>query len=182
MKRGAPLPTPHEKRYPQMKNIAVAPRERNVRLIDREEPKLTSPNDAKLRILEVGVCGTDREICSFHYGTPPPGFDYLVIGHESLGEVVEIGPAVAGLKPGDLVVTMVRRPCPHQECVSCTSGRADFCYTGDFTERGIKQAHGFMAEFVVDDERNMNPVPKALRDTAVLVEPLTIAEKALTQI
>ena len=165
-----------------MKSIAVISGERDVRLIDREAPKLRSPGDVKLRIIEVGVCGTDREICSFQYGTPPTGSDYLVIGHESLGEVVEIGSAVAEIRPGDLVVTMVRRPCTHEECVSCVSGRADFCYTGDFTERGIKEAHGFMAEFVVDDERNMNPVPKALRDTAVLVEPLTIAEKALTQI
>ncbi len=165
-----------------MKSIAVIPRERDVKLIEREAPRLRSPSDVKLCILEVGVCGTDREICSFQYGTPPAGSDYLIIGHESLGEVVEVGPAVTGLKPGDLVVTMVRRPCLHEECVSCTSGRADFCYTGEFTERGIKDAHGFMAEFVVDDERNMNLVPNTLRDTAVLVEPLTIAEKALTQI
>jgi threonine dehydrogenase-like Zn-dependent dehydrogenase len=165
-----------------MKSIAVIPGEREVRLIDREIPTLRSSSDVKLRILEVGICGTDREICSFQYGTPPAGSDYLVIGHESLGEVVEVGQKVASLKPGDLVVTMVRRPCVHEDCVSCTSGRADFCYTGDFTERGIKEAHGFMAEFVVDDERNMNLVSKALRDIAVLVEPLTIAEKALTQI
>jgi threonine dehydrogenase-like Zn-dependent dehydrogenase len=165
-----------------MKSIAVIPDERTVKLIEREEPKLKSPNDVKLRMLEVGVCGTDREICSFQYGTPPTGSDYLVIGHESLGEVVRVGPSVAGLKPGDLVVTMVRRPCLHKECVSCVSGHADFCYTGDFTERGIKEAHGFMADIVVDDERNMNLVPASLRDTAVLVEPLTIAEKALTQI
>jgi threonine dehydrogenase-like Zn-dependent dehydrogenase len=165
-----------------MKSIAVIPGERDVKLIECHAPKLRSPRDVKLRILEVGVCGTDREICSFQYGTPPAGSDYLVIGHESLGEVVEVGPAVKGLRPGDLVVTMVRRPCAHEECASCTSGHADFCYTGDFTERGIKEAHGFMAEFVVDDERNMNRVSKRLRDTAVLVEPLTIAEKALAQI
>jgi glucose 1-dehydrogenase len=165
-----------------MKSIAVIPAEHDVKMIEREEPKLRSPSDVKVRILEVGVCGTDREICSFQYGTPPTGSDYLVIGHESLGEVVELGSAVAGLKPGDLVVTMVRRPCLHEECVSCVSGRADFCYTSDFTERGIKEAHGFMAEFVVDDERNMNLVSASLRDTAVLVEPLTIAEKALAQI
>jgi threonine dehydrogenase-like Zn-dependent dehydrogenase len=165
-----------------MKSIAVIPAERDVKLIEREEPKLRSPSDVKLRMLEVGICGTDREICSFQYGTPPMGSDYLVIGHESLGEVVAVGSAVAGLKPGDLVVTMVRLPCLHEECVSCVSGRADFCYTDDFTERGIKGAHGFMADIVVDDERNMNLVPASLRETAVLVEPLTIAEKALAQI
>jgi threonine dehydrogenase-like Zn-dependent dehydrogenase len=77
---------------------------------------------------------------------------------------------------------MVRRPCPHDDCPACRAGRQDFCFTGDFTERGIKQRHGFMAQFVVDDEAYMNPVPKDLRDIAVLVEPLTIAEKALIQV
>jgi glucose 1-dehydrogenase len=120
-----------------MKSIAVIPDERTVKLIEREEPKLKSPSDVKLQMLEVGVCGTDREICSFQYGTPPIGSDYLVIGHESLGEVAAVGPAVAGLKPGDLVVTMVRRPCLHEECVSCVSGHADFCYTTNSSHKSI---------------------------------------------
>jgi threonine dehydrogenase-like Zn-dependent dehydrogenase len=77
---------------------------------------------------------------------------------------------------------MVRRPCPHEYCVACRSSRQDFCFTGDFTERGIKQQHGFMAQFVVDDEQFMNIVPGSMRDIAVLVEPLTIAEKALAQV
>jgi threonine dehydrogenase-like Zn-dependent dehydrogenase len=76
----------------------------------------------------------------------------------------------------------VRRPCPHETCVGCRAGRQDFCYTGDFQERGIKEAHGFMTQFVVDDEKYMHVVPPELRDVAVLVEPLTIAEKALAQI
>jgi threonine dehydrogenase-like Zn-dependent dehydrogenase len=83
---------------------------------------------------------------------------------------------------GDLVVVMVRRPCFHQDCLACRSGRQDFCYTGDFTERGIKLAHGFMTETVVDDERYMNVVPHELREVGVLVEPLTIAEKALAEV
>jgi len=147
-----------------------------------DEPRISSPTEVKLRMLEVGVCGTDREIASFHHGTPPEGFDFLVLGHESLGEVVETGPAVTRLRAGDLVVPMVRRPCLHPECVACRAGRQDFCYTGDFQERGIKQQHGFMTDFVVDDEKYMNPVPRELREVAVLVEPLTIAEKALIQI
>jgi threonine dehydrogenase-like Zn-dependent dehydrogenase len=128
------------------------------------------------------VCGTDREICSFDYGTPPSGCEHLVIGHESLGEVVDVGPAVAGIRPGDLVVPMVRRPCHHDHCRSCRAGRQDFCFTGDIRERGIKEAHGFMTEYVVDDARYMNVVPKELRSVGVLVEPLTIAEKALIQL
>jgi glucose 1-dehydrogenase len=166
----------------EVKAIAVFPDKQELKLIDIEPPEISSPMQAKIRMLDVGVCGTDREICAFQYGTPPGGVDYLVIGHESLGEVVEVGDDVSGLQRGDLVVTTVRRQCTHEDCPACTSGHADFCYTGDFTERGIKQAHGFMTEFVVDDYRCMNMVPQALRDTAVLVEPLTIAEKALREI
>ena len=165
-----------------MKAIAVYPSKREVGIVNHEEPKLTRPNQVKLQMLEAGVCGTDKEICAFQYGTPPANFDYLVIGHESLGEVIEVGRDVTRVKVGDLVVPMVRRPCPHASCMACTSGHQDFCFTGDFQERGIKEMHGFMAEFVVDDEKYMNPVPKELRDVAVLVEPLTIAEKALIQV
>jgi len=165
-----------------MKAVAVYPRTREVKLIDAPEPRLASPTDVRLRMLEVGICGTDKELCTFKYGTPPAGTDHLVIGHESLGEVVEVGSAVSRVKVGDLVVTMVRRPCEHEDCLACRAGRQDFCYSGDYTERGIKERHGFMTESVVDDERYMNVVPRALRDVGVLVEPLTIAEKALAQI
>jgi len=165
-----------------MKAIAVTPQSRKLGLIDVPEPRISTTTEVKLRMIEAGVCGTDKEICAFEYGTPPPGSADLVIGHESLGEVVEVGAKVSRVKVGDLVVPMVRRPCPHEECAACRSGRQDFCFTGDFTERGIKERHGFMAEFVVDDEQYMNPVPASLRGTAVLVEPLTIAEKALIQV
>lgn len=158
------------------------PGKREIKLIEHEEPKIVSPSEVKLRMLEVGICGTDKEIANFDYGTPPKGFDYLVIGHESLGEAVEVGPGTGHIKPGDLVVPMVRRPCPHAHCRACRAGRQDFCFTGDFTERGIKEAHGFMTEFVVDEERYMNVVPRELRPVAVLIEPLSIAEKALAQV
>ena len=165
-----------------MKAAAVFPGKRVVKIIDHPESSLTLPDQVKLRILDVGICGTDKEISSFEYGTPPQGSDYLVIGHEALAQVTEIGSAVNRLKPGDLVVPTVRRPCSHPECRACRSGHQDYCYTGDFTERGIKEAHGYMTEFVVDYERNMNLVPGDLREVAVLVEPLTIAEKAMAQV
>jgi threonine dehydrogenase-like Zn-dependent dehydrogenase len=165
-----------------MKTVAVVPGAREIRLIEQEAPRVARPTDVKLRMLDVGVCGTDREICAFQYGTPPTGCEHLGIGHESLGEIVEVGPAVSRVKPGDLVVPMVRRPCTHDHCAACRAGRQDFCFTGDFSERGIKSLHGFMTELVVDDERYMHVVPRALRDVAVLVEPLTIAEKALIQV
>ncbi len=164
-----------------MKAVAVFPRTKEVKVIEHEAPRITELDQVKLRILDIGLCGTDKEICAFEYGTPPPGSDYLVIGHESLGEVIEVGPAVSKVKVGDLVVTTVRRPCPHQECRPCRAGYADFCITGDYTERGIKGEHGFMTEYVVDHERYMHVVPPELRDVAVLTEPLTIAEKALDQ-
>jgi glucose 1-dehydrogenase len=165
-----------------MEAIAVTPRQRTVEIINQAEPNILSPTDVKLRMLEAGVCGTDKEICAFEYGVPPSGSEQLVIGHESLGEVVEIGSKVTRVRLGDLVVPMVRRPCPHATCVACRADHQDFCFTGDFQERGIKERHGFMAQFVVDDEKYMNPVPQEMRNVAVLVEPLTIAEKGLTQV
>ncbi|OGT45342.1 MAG: hypothetical protein A3E82_06440 [Gammaproteobacteria bacterium RIFCSPHIGHO2_12_FULL_38_11] len=165
-----------------MKAIAVFPKEKKVRLIDHPESKIVSPKQVKIKIIDVGICGTDREICEFKYGVAPEGCDYLILGHESLGQVVEIGSAVSTLKPGDLVVTMVRRPCNHKTCIACQSGQPDFCYTGDFKERGINQLHGFMTEFVVDEEKYMVHVPTHLLNIGVLTEPLTIAEKSMREI
>lgn len=165
-----------------MKAVGVIPAKREVALFQHAMPHVGAPTELKIRTLEVGVCGTDREICSFVYGTPPQGSDYLVLGHEALGEVVEIGPGVTQFKPGDLVVPTVRRPCTHDHCPSCREGRQDFCATGDFTERGIKMTHGFMTEYFVEDQVHLNLVPPHLRDVAVLVEPLTVAEKALAQV
>jgi threonine dehydrogenase-like Zn-dependent dehydrogenase len=166
-----------------MKAAAVYPEKKSIGVVnDYPEPKLTSRSGVKLRILNVGVCGTDREIASFLYGKAPEGSDYLVIGHECVGEVVEAGPEATGFKPGDLAIPMVRRPCAHADCLACRAGRPDFCYTGDYTERGIMKMHGFMTELIVDEVHYMNPVPAAIREVAVLVEPLTIAEKAWLQV
>jgi glucose 1-dehydrogenase len=165
-----------------MRAVAVYPAKREVHVVDHPDPQIISATQAKMRVLDVGVCGTDREIVSFQYGTPPEGSEYLIIGHESLSEVVEVGSQVSKVKIGDLVIMTVRRPCPHPSCIACREGRQDFCYTGDFTERGIKQNHGYMTELVVEEECYLNKVPRELRDVAVLVEPLTIAEKSLEQL
>jgi glucose 1-dehydrogenase len=165
-----------------VKAVAVFPGSREVKIVDHEVPRLVQPDQVRLHVLEIGICGTDREICSFEYGTPPPGDDHLVIGHESLAEVVEVGSAVDQLQVGNLVVPTVRRPCVHGECLACRSGHQDYCCTGDFSERGIKEAHGYMTEYVVDHERYLIPVQPDLREVAVLTEPLTIAEKALAQV
>jgi threonine dehydrogenase-like Zn-dependent dehydrogenase len=165
-----------------MKAVAVFPKQREVRVIDAPEPRLQSSTQVKVRTLEVGVCGTDKDIAQFTYGTPPAGSEYLIVGHECLGEVVEVGDAVRGLQKGDLVVPRVRRPCPHDTCPGCRRGHPDFCITDDYTERGIKEAHGFCSEFFVEDVAYLHRVPTELREVAVLTEPLTIAEKALREV
>jgi threonine dehydrogenase-like Zn-dependent dehydrogenase len=145
------------------------------------EPAPGGPRDVTLRVLEVGVCGTDRELLESGFEAPG-GADGIVLGHEGLAEVVACGREVGSVRRGDLVVPMVRVPCPHARCGPCRAGRQDFCVTGDFTERGIKGAHGFMAERIVVPEAHVVRVPLALREVGVLVEPLTIAEKALDQV
>ena len=165
-----------------MRAVAMFPKERQIRVIDRPSPALEADDQVKLRMLDVGVCGTDHDIAHFEYGSPPAGELYLVMGHESLGEVIEIGSAVTGINPGDLIVTTVRRPCGRPECRPCEHDRPDFCMTGAYTERGIKGRHGFMTDEVVDHAKNMHAVPRALADIAVLTEPLTIAEKAFVEL
>ena len=165
-----------------MRGLAVLPADRQIRIVEREEPKIRSATEVKLRILEVGVCGTDREIVAFHYGVPPRDRVELILGHESLAEVVEVGSEVVGFEAGDLVVPMVRRPCSDTACAACRAGSQDFCFSGNFTERGIKEADGFLCDFVVDEARYMTRVPPSLRQVGVLVEPLTIAQKALRQV
>ncbi len=165
-----------------MKAVAIYPETHEVQVIEREEPRIVQPDEVKLRMLEVGVCGTDRHICLSSFGVPPEGDDYLVLGHEALGQVVEAGAAVKTLKPGDLVVPEVRRPCVDPACHPCRAGRQDFCTTGQYSERGITRLHGYMTDFVVDAEHYLHKIPAYLRDVAVLIEPLTIAEKALLQV
>jgi len=165
-----------------MKAVAVYPAKQAVDIIDIAAPRIAAPTEVKLRMLEVGVCGTDKDICAFEYGTPPAGSDHFVLGHESLGEVVETGPGVADLRPGDLVVSTVRLPCTDPQCAACRAGHYDFCATGKYREHGIMRLDGFMTELVVADRCNLHPVAHELRDVAVLVEPLTIAEKALMEV
>lgn len=165
-----------------MRAVGVVPKKKQVALLEHEAPEITLPTHVKAQTLDVGICGTDREICTFVYGSPPPGSDYLVLGHESLGRVTEVGSGVQGLKVGDLVVPSVRRPCFDADCRPCQADRQDFCSTSHFVERGIKMRHGYMTECWVEEEKHLNLVPAELRDFAVLSEPLTIAEKGLEQV
>ncbi|XXF78227.1 glucose 1-dehydrogenase [Myxococcaceae bacterium GXIMD 01537] len=165
-----------------MKAVAIFYPAREVRVVDTPKPRLRSPMDVLVRTREVGLCGTDQEILQGHHGGPPAGEDFLILGHEALGEVVEAGSAVRGYQAGDWVVPRVRRPCPHASCPACRADVPDFCVTGDYTERGIQGAHGFGAEFFVEDASYLHRVPDALSGVGVLTEPLTIAQKALRQV
>lgn len=93
--------------------------------MERPEPEVRNPDDVKLRVLQVGVCGTDREEAAGGRAEAPPGSDELIVGHEMLGRVVEVGPAVTGLRPGDYAALTVRRECSH--CSACVIGRSDMC-------------------------------------------------------
>jgi len=165
-----------------MQAVGAIPKKKEVAILDHPKPVLSSDNEVIVKSIDVGICGTDREICTFVYGDPPKDSDYLVLGHECLGIVQEVGSAVEEFLPGDLVVPSVRRPCTHGHCAPCKEDLQDFCSTGDFVERGIKMRHGYMTEFWAEEEKYLNYVPVNLKDVAVLVEPLTIVEKAMSQV
>ena len=160
-----------------MRAFLVNPHQKSVRVGERPDPREPRDNELLLRILDVGICGTDREICSFQYGTPPPGAQELVLGHEALAEVKAVGPDVTLFRTGELVVPTVRRPCSNPRCAPCRAGRQDFCVTHEFSERGIVRADGYLSDFALEEERYLIAVPRALREVGVLVEPLSVVCK-----
>ena len=161
-----------------MRAVAVTPmRAGSARQVELPVPTATR-DTALMRVLEVGIDGTDTEINSGLYGEAPPGSDFLVIGHEALSVVEAVGEGVAGFTPGDLVVSTVRRP---DDCPNCKAGESDMCLFGRYTERGIKGAHGYMGEYYAESPAFMVKIPAALRPFAVLLEPLSIVEKATAQ-
>ena len=108
-------------------------------------------DEIKIRIIRVGICGTDREEVSGGRADAPQGQKELVIGHEMFGQVAGVGSSVTRVKPGDYAVFTVRRGCG--ECASCIMNRADMCQTGKYRERGIRGLDGYQIEFVVDQEK-----------------------------
>jgi threonine dehydrogenase-like Zn-dependent dehydrogenase len=160
-----------------MKAIVVKPGvSDSIHMQDMPDPKM-QPDQVAVRMLRVGLCGTDAEINHGVYGQPPEGEEFLILGHENLGIVEEIGRKAKGFKPGDIVVSTVRRPCGI--CPQCKAGENDMCSSGQYTERGIMRRHGFMAEYYVESPRFVNRIPKAIRDIAVLLEPLSVVEKGI---
>ncbi len=161
-----------------MRAVVVRPPSPGAELLDVPVPEL-SAGTVRVAVLECGVCGTDHDIVDGKYGRAPPGSPYLILGHENLGEVRELGAGAAGFAPGDLVVATVRRGCGR--CRFCHTNRSDFCETGGFTERGIGGSHGYMADEYVELPEYLVRVPPALRSIAVLLEPLSVVEKATFQ-
>lgn len=162
-----------------MKAIAITPGVPSAELLELPEPQISSPTQVKVKILEVGICGTDREEVTGGRANAPSGSKHLVIGHEMFGQVVETGSEVATVSKGDFAVFTVRRGCG--KCEPCKNNRSDMCYTGDYTERGIKSIHGFESEYVVDDEQFIIKVPESARTIGVLAEPMSVAEKAIDE-
>ncbi len=132
-----------------------------------------------MRVIRVGICGTDREEVSGGRAQAPDGRKELVIGHEMLGQVTCIGSSVTRVKTGDYAVFTVRRGCG--ACASCLMDRADMCQSGNYRERGIRGLDGYQTEFVVDREKYIVHVPAELEPVGVLMEPLSIVEKAIDE-
>lgn len=143
----------------------------SARVEDVREP---SGEGVRLRVLEVGVCGTDREIAEGSFGVAPEGSDRLVIGHESLAVVDRDGD---GFSKGDLVSVTVRRSCGR--CLACGEGAPDSCLTGDYGERGITGLDGFACELVLEDPEHLVPIPRSLGRLAVLAEPASICARGV---
>jgi glucose 1-dehydrogenase len=162
-----------------MKVISLVAGTKTIHLSERPEPRITLPDEVKVRMVRVGICGTDREEASGGRCRPPEGLTELVIGHEMFGQVVEIGSAVTRVKQGDYAVITVRRGCG--QCLPCAMNRSDMCHTGKYHERGIWGLDGYQAEFAVDKEQYVVHVPPALESVGVLTEPLSVAEKAIDE-
>ena len=149
-------------------------------LIERDipEPAILHDDEALFRVEEIGVCGTDRELATFGLGYPPAGESFLVLGHEACGRVMAAGRGVTSVRVGDCVVPMIRRGCS-PPCACCARRRSDLCVTGNYRERGIFGLHGYFCDLAVDAERDLVVVPEQSAAFAVLVEPLSVVEKAI---
>jgi threonine dehydrogenase-like Zn-dependent dehydrogenase len=131
-----------------------------------------------VRVLRVGVDGTDKEINAAEYGAAPDGYDFLVIGHEGFGQVESVGPNVSFVRPGDFVVATVRRP---GRSIYDAIGLQDMTTDTQYFERGINLRHGYLTEYYVEDEDFVVKIPQGLKDVGVLLEPMTVAQKGITQ-
>jgi glucose 1-dehydrogenase len=169
-------------RRPLMKAVAVIPgRPGSVHLAEMPRPEvgdIPGGRGVLVKVLRVGVDGTDKEINAAEYGAAPEGFDFLVVGHESFGRVEAVGPRVTELAVGDLVVATVRRP---GHSIYDVIGTNDMTTDDIYFERGINLRHGYLAEYYVDDVEFLVKIPGGLREVGVLLEPTTVVEKGIAQ-
>jgi threonine dehydrogenase-like Zn-dependent dehydrogenase len=167
---------------PLMKAIAVMPGVAgSVHLREMPRPSLDEVADGRgvlVKVLRVGVDGTDKEINAAEYGMAPPGYDFLVIGHEGFGRVEAVGPNVSELVAGDYVVATVRRP---GMSLYDQIGTYDMTTDDTYFERGINLRHGFLTEYYVDSPEYIVKVPQGLKHVGVLLEPTTVVEKGIAQ-
>ncbi|MEU4248223.1 glucose 1-dehydrogenase [Amycolatopsis sp. NPDC026612] len=161
-----------------MRALTVVPKQRGSLRVDTVPDPQPARGELLVRGLALGVCGTDKEIARGEYGWAPPGRERLVLGHESLGQVIE---AATGFAEGDLVVGVVRRPDP-VPCGACAAGEFDMCRNGRYTERGIKEIDGYASELWTVDAGYAVRLDPRLRDVGVLLEPTTVVAKAWEQI
>src|SRR5438552_1636372 len=165
-----------------MKAIAVKPGTPNsVYLAALPKPSIEDVPNGRgvlVKVLRVGVDGTDKEINAAEYGAAPPGYDFLVLGHESFGRVEAVGSNVSEVKPGDYVVATVRRP---GKSIYDQIGTNDMTTDDTYFERGINLRHGYLTEYYVDDVEFIVKVPSGLKQVGVLLEPTTVVEKGIYQ-
>jgi threonine dehydrogenase-like Zn-dependent dehydrogenase len=165
-----------------MKAITVTPGVAySTALRDIPEPTFDDAPESRgvlVRVLRVGLDGTDKEIHAGQYGGPPPGSDFLVLGHEGLGIVESIGAGVVELAVGDYMVSIVRRP---GGSLYDAIGLADFTSDETYHEHGINLVHGFLTERYVEEPERLVKVPGPLRGVGVLLEPTTVVEKGIAQ-
>jgi glucose 1-dehydrogenase len=164
-----------------VKAIAVTPgKAGSIHLEDVPKPSVDQIPEGRgvlVRVLRVGVDGTDKEINAAEYGAAPEGDDFLIIGHENFGVVEEAGPNVPDtITPGTYVVASVRRP---GSSIYGKIGLQDFTTDDVYYERGINLLHGYLTEHYVEDSNFVFPLPETLRDVGVLLEPTTVAEKGV---
>src|SRR5438270_9454711 len=166
-----------------MKAVAVVPGKPNSAHLrnDVPKPKLEDVPNGRgvlVKVLRVGIDGTDKEINAAEYGASPKGFDYLITGHEGFGQVEAVGPNVTELKPGDFVVATVRRP---GKSIYDVIGMNDMTTDDTYYERGINLRHGYLTEYYVDDAEFVVKIPQGLKQVGVLLEPTTVVEKGIYQ-
>src|SRR5262244_707702 len=165
-----------------MKAVAVIPgKPHSVHLANLPKPsvdEIPGGRGVLVKVLRVGVDGTDKEINAAEYGAAPPGFDFLIVGHEGFGQVEAVGPNVTEVRPGDYVVATVRRP---GGSIYDVIGTNDMTTDDTYFERGINLRHGFLTEYYVDDAEFIVKIPLGLKEVGVLLEPTTVVEKGIYQ-